>query len=70
MRLVNTAHTSRPWRIRELPFRTGSRTAACERLTRIGMLPATALAAGSYLKTRVARRKLTFVTPPPDSMGP
>lgn len=70
MRLVNTAHTSRPWRIRELPFHTRSRTAACERLTRIGMLPATALAAGSYLKTRVAGRKLTFVTPPPDSMGP
>jgi hypothetical protein len=40
------------------------------RLTWIGMLPAAALAAGSYLKARVARRKLTFVTPPPDSMGP
>jgi hypothetical protein len=70
MRLPNSAHTSRPWRIHELPFRTGSSTATCERLTCIGMLPATALAAGSYLKARVARRKLTFVAPPPDSMGP
>jgi hypothetical protein len=70
LRLPNTAHTSRPWRIHELPFRTGSSTARCERLTRIGMLPGTALAAGSYLKTRVTGRKMTFVTPPADSMGP
>jgi hypothetical protein len=70
MSLPNSAHTSGPWRIHRLPFRTGSSTAACERLTRIGMLPATALAAASYLKTRLARKELRFVTPPPDSMGP
>jgi hypothetical protein len=58
MRLPNTAHALRPWRIHELPFRTGPST-ACERLTRVGML-----------KARVARTKPTFVTPPPDSMGP
>ena len=69
MSLPNTAHTSRPWRIDELPSRTGSSTATCERLPWV-MLPASALAVGSYLKARVARRKLTFVTPPPDSMGP
>jgi hypothetical protein len=28
------------------------------------------LTAGTYLKARVARTKLTFVTPPLDSMGP
>jgi len=60
MRLPNTAHTSRPRRMHELPFRT----------VWVGMLPAAALAACSYLKTRGARTKLTFVTPPPDSMGP
>jgi hypothetical protein len=70
MRLPNTAHTSRPWRIHELPFRTGPSTATCERLTWLGMLPAAALTAGLYLKARVVRTKLTFVTPPPDSMGP
>jgi hypothetical protein len=48
MRLLSTEHTSRPWRIHELPFRT----------------------ARSYLKARVVRTKLSFVTPPPDSMGP
>jgi hypothetical protein len=56
---VNTAHTSRPWRVHALPFRT------CP-----SVLPATALAARSYLKTRFARPRLTFVTPPRDSMGP
>jgi hypothetical protein len=30
----------------------------------------TALAVGSYLKSRLARRKVVFATPPPDSMGP
>jgi hypothetical protein len=70
MRLPNTAHTSRPWRIHELPLRTGSPTATCERPAWVDMLPAAALAAGSYLKARVARTNLTFVTPPPDSMGP
>jgi hypothetical protein len=61
MRLPDTAHTSRPWRIRERRFRIGPSNATCKRLT---------LTAGSYLKARVARTKLTFVTPPPDSMGP
>jgi hypothetical protein len=70
MRLPNTAPTSRPWRIHELPFRTGSSSATCERLTWVGMLPATARAAGSYVKARVAGTKRSFVTPPPDSMGP
>jgi hypothetical protein len=70
MRLLNTELTSRPWRIHELPFRTGPSMAACERLAGVGMLPAAALAARSYLKARVVRTKLSFVTPPPDSMGP
>jgi hypothetical protein len=70
MRRPNIAHTARPWRIHESPFRTGSSSAACERLPWVGMLPAAALAASSYLKDRVARTKLTFVTPPRDSMGP
>jgi hypothetical protein len=70
MSLPNSAHTPGPWRIHRPPFRTGFPTATCERLTRIGMLPATAVAAGSYLKTRLARKELRFVTPPPDSMGP
>jgi hypothetical protein len=70
MRLPNAAHTSWPWRIHESPFRTGPCTATCERPTWVGMLPAAALTAGSYLKTRLARTKLTFVTPPSDSMGP
>jgi hypothetical protein len=39
-------------------------------LTWVGSLPAAALAAGSYLKARVVRTKPTFLTPPPDSMGP
>jgi hypothetical protein len=51
-------------------LRTGPSTATCKRLTWASMLPATALTAGSYLKARVARTKLTFVTPPSDSMGP
>jgi hypothetical protein len=70
MSLLNSAHTSGPWRIHRLPVRTGSYTATCERLTRIAGLPATAFAAGSYLKTRLTRKELRFVTPPPDSMGP
>ena len=70
MRLPNSAHTYRPWRIHEHPFRTGSATATREPLMCVGWLPATALAARSYLKAKVARRKPTFVTLPPDSMGP
>src|SRR3954452_24449153 len=58
MRLPNTADTSRPWRIHGLPFRTGASTATCEAVTWVGMLPAAALAAGSYLKARVARTNL------------
>jgi hypothetical protein len=45
-------------------------TAHTSRLTWISALPTAALAAGTYLKARVARTKLTFATPPPDSMGP
>ena len=59
MRLPDTARTSRPWRIHERPFRTGPSTATCKRATWVGVL-----------KARVARTKLTFVIPPPDSMGP
>jgi hypothetical protein len=33
-------------------------------------LRTTALAVRSYLEDRMARAKPTFVTPPPDSMGP
>jgi hypothetical protein len=53
-----------------LHVRTASPVPRCEGLTRIGRLPAAALAAGSYLKTTVASRRVIFVTPPPDSMGP
>jgi hypothetical protein len=70
MRLPNTAHTSWPWRIHESPFRTRPSTPTCQRPTWVRMLPAAALTAGSYLKAMVARTKPTFVTPPPDSMGP
>jgi hypothetical protein len=35
-----------------------------------GMVHTALLAAGSYLKARVGQAKLSFVTPPPDSMGP
>ena len=70
MRRPNTARTAGPWRIHESPFRPGSSAATCERLMWVGMLPAAALAACSYLKGRVAPTKLTFVTPPADSMGP
>jgi hypothetical protein len=34
------------------------------------LLPATAVAIGSYLRARCARTEATFVIPPPDSMGP
>jgi hypothetical protein len=36
----------------------------------VAILPATAVAVGSYLRCRVARMKPAFVTPPADSMGP
>jgi hypothetical protein len=52
--MANTEHTSRP----------------CKRAGWVGVLPAAALTAGAYLKARVARTKVTFVNPPPDSMGP
>ena len=61
MRLPKPALTFRPWR---------GPSSGCERLTPVGMVPAAALAASSYLMARVARTKPAFVTPPRDSMGP
>jgi len=43
--------------------------ARCDRARQARRLPS-ALALGSYLKSRAGRKKSAFVTPPPDSMGP